>query len=129
MTTNKMSAHDLVVSEDRPQLPMFYPDAEHYIYHDPQVYQQSYAAGAQAMREMDLQGVSAPTNMRGTMSDPTPVVVAPPQTQQPTLPSAALPTIQTKPPRSDGLQPWVMTILGALAVFGLVFLLQKLWRV
>uniref|UniRef100_A0A6C0BMG2 Uncharacterized protein n=1 Tax=viral metagenome TaxID=1070528 RepID=A0A6C0BMG2_9ZZZZ len=63
-----MVDHEYAISNDnqRVQLPTFYPDASHYIYHQPENFQRAYGEGAASVREMQFDGHSPPENLRGT---------------------------------------------------------------
>ena len=60
--------HAYAISADNQsvQLPSFYPDASHYIYHQPENFNQLYGNGVSQIREMQFSGSSAPENLLGT---------------------------------------------------------------
>ena len=50
---------------ERVQLPTFYPDASHYLYHQPQSFDEHYSQGLGQMREMQHAGSTPPEVLRG----------------------------------------------------------------
>ena len=59
--------HEYAITSDceRVQLPTFYPDSSHYIYHDPQAFSSQYGAGVAVMRDMQFDGTTPRENLRG----------------------------------------------------------------
>lgn len=144
-------SHDYAIETDnsRVQLPTFMP--EHYIYHQPGVYEQAFGAGVAATRQMafDGGGRSSPFSPGGLRADletgmpslfaeaPSPVTSAPLGLMEQkhsivieNLRRAAQVKSESSVEKPTGdlakkLLPWGSTILGTLLVFGLVMMLQK----
>lgn len=59
--------HDYAINfdTDRVQLPTFYPDASHYIYHQPSSFIENYGNGVAEIREMQHSGMTPPEILRG----------------------------------------------------------------
>lgn len=59
--------HEYAITSDvhRVQLPVFYPDASHYIYHQPNSFIENYGKGVAQIREMQHSGTTPPEILRG----------------------------------------------------------------
>jgi len=95
-----MVDHDYAISTDnqKVQLPTFYPDMSHYLYHQPDQVNTLYGNGAAQIRDMQFSGSSAPQNLRGL--DFTPAMFRPPP-KQPLLSDRQQPISPTQSPNAE----------------------------
>ena len=147
--------HDYTIANDnsRIQLPTFYPDESHYIFHKPQQFAQSYGQGVAQTRDLTFDGSSSPENVpgleRGSISSatfnrdedkkaritspapiPTNELINRLKNQQISLVAAQVseePAVVSKP-RFGTLSAWVKTFIMTLAVFGGFYLFSTLGK-
>lgn len=136
--------HAYAISSDcqRVQLPTFYPDASHYIYHQPGS-QLLYGQGVAEIRDMQHSGATPPENLRGlsgpahapqeqvvpqAVAQPTPQAVAPVVSQE-----VIAPPVQAEPTSTGGSvverKPenhiFLLVLLGILLFLGLVVFMGR----
>jgi len=87
--------HAYAIASDchRVQLPTFYPDASHYIYHQPGCIEKYYGQGMAEMREMQHSGATPPEVLRGMEQVPQLTTAESVVPTQPTTPAITPSTV------------------------------------